>query len=123
MANAQRKVTVHSRVVGDIYLPIGATLKRDGSAYDLTGLTCQFKMVSDAGATVVDWTTATIVSAAAGTVQFTFSASHVATAGVYWAWFRVGASPSWATFPVDPDGDEDADGLARLFKVVLTDAT
>lgn len=107
----------HEMVVGDTYLPLGAVLMRDGAAVNLTGLTVQFRLVADGGTVKRDWTNAAIVDAAAGKVQYDFQAADVDTAGVYWAWFRIGSGGEWATFPAAGDG-----GKARSFRVLINAA-
>lgn len=77
------------------------TLVQSGTAVDLTGLTVQFRMEAADGTQVQDWTATgvTVVSAANGQVQYDFAAANVATAGVYYGWFRVGDGSEWDTFP------------------------
>lgn len=108
---------VHEMVVGDTYLPLGATLKRNNQAVDLTGLTVQFKLVADDGTVKRDWSAASIVSAEDGQVQYDFASADVDTAGIYWAWFRYGDGGEWVTYPA-----AGRDGKARSLKVVINAA-
>ena len=83
------EIQEHAMMQGDTLNPIGGSLVRSGSAVDLTGLTVVFRMIAKDGTTKVNNQAATIVSAAAGTVQYTFDAADVDTPGEFWGWFIV----------------------------------
>lgn len=90
---------IHRIRVGDTRTPLGATLKQDDTAVDLTGLTVQFKMTQNSdGSTVRDWASATVVTAASGLVSYDFPSADVDTAGDYRGWFRIVESAEYDTF-------------------------
>jgi hypothetical protein len=92
-------------VVGDLSKPLGRTLYNGNSVQDLTNKTVQFCLYTADGELVQDWTAATIVSAAAGTVQYSFLETHVETAGKFYGWFRtVETGPIYATYPASHRG-------------------
>lgn len=94
-------ITEHRIVVGDTLQPISATLTRNNTAVNLTGLTAKFRMVAKDGTVVIDNATATIVSAANGQVSYTFTSGQVATAGEYWGWFLIFSGDAYEHFPHD----------------------
>lgn len=110
----------HSMVKGDTLTPLGATLKRNGAPFDVTGMDVQFKMVADNGTIKRDWTAtgASIVDGDDGQVQYDFQAADVDTAGIFWGWFRVGTGGEWHTFPVAGEG-----GSARSLQIIINDTT
>lgn len=65
------------------------TLTVDGAAFDLTGSTVKFKMRAVGSATLKVNATATVVSAAAGTVRYDWAAADVDTAGDFLGWWEV----------------------------------
>lgn len=94
--------TTHHVTKGDTATPIGATLTQAGSARDLTGETVEFKMVRRDGRVKVNWTGATIVTAASGTAQYDFQAADVNEAGEFFGYFRAKTSGGeYTTFPAD----------------------
>ncbi len=86
--------------VGNTGPPLEATLLDDQKlAVDLTGATITFNMATTAGVNLVN-TSATIVSATAGTVQYSWVTADTATAGVHEAEFIVTlADTSIVSFP------------------------
>ena len=86
---------VHRRRVGDLRTVLPVTLQQPDStgvlaAINLTGLDVTFKMINAADGSTKIAATATgvsVVSAAAGTVNYDFSAGGVDAAGVYWGTF------------------------------------
>jgi hypothetical protein len=73
------------------------------SAINLTGLTVSFKMVNAADGVMkiaATSTGVTVVSAAAGTVNYDFSAEGVDEAGVFWGTFLVTESGQTDAVPV-----------------------
>ena len=99
---------IHRRRVGDLRTVLPVTLQQPDStgtlaAINLTGLDVTFKMINAAtGATKIAATATgvTVVSAAAGTVNYDFSSGGVDTAGVFWGTFLVTASGQTDAVPV-----------------------
>lgn len=114
------QLVTHEHIVGDTAIPISATLKRNGSAFILTGYTVEFKMINDAGDVIVDWTAASVVSATNGAVQYDFQTADVSTAGIYWAWFRAVSGGEYETWPRGSTKRCDTEP-ARVFKVIIRD--
>lgn len=94
-------ITEHRIVQGDTLQPISATLTRNGSAINITGLTVKFRMVAKDGTVIVNNASATVVSAANGQVSFTFSSDHVDEPGEYWGWFLLFSGDAYEHFPHD----------------------
>jgi len=97
------------RMVGDRLTPITATLMQNGVVVDLTGKTVAFRMVKADNTVVVDSVAATVVSATAGTVSYSFLAAHVTTAGTYYGWWIVTSGGLSDHYPHD----------GRKYKIVL----
>lgn len=99
---------IHRRRVGDLRTVLPVTLQQPNSsgvlaAIDLTGLTVTFKMINAADGTTKIAATSTgvsVVSAAAGTVNYDFSSGGVDAAGVYWGTFLVTESGQTDAVPV-----------------------
>ena len=99
---------VHRRRVGDLRTVLPVTLQQPDSsgaltAINLTGLDVTFKMINAAtGATKIAATSTgvSVVSAAAGTVNYDFSSGGVDAAGVYWGTFLVTESGQTDAVPV-----------------------
>jgi hypothetical protein len=99
---------IHQRRVGDTRTTLSVTLQQPDSTgtlqpVNLSGLTVEFSMVNAAtGATKIAKTATgiTVVSAAAGTVNYDFSAAGVDTAGIFWGTFTVTQSGETDAFPV-----------------------
>ena len=99
---------IHQRRVGDTRTTLSVTLQQPDStgtlqSVNLSGLTVEFSMVNAAtGATKIakTGTGITVVSAAAGTVNYDFSAAGVDTAGIFWGTFTVTQSGETDAFPV-----------------------
>lgn len=99
---------IHRRRVGDLRTVLPVTLQQPDStgtlaAISLTGLTVTFKMINAAdGSTKIAATSTgvTVVSAAAGTVNYDFSSGGVDTAGVFWGTFLVTESGQTDAVPV-----------------------
>lgn len=99
---------IHRRRVGDLRTVLPVTLQQPNSsgvlaAIDLTGLTVTFKMINAADGTTKIAATETgvsVVSAAAGTVNYDFSSGGVDAAGVYWGTFLVTESGQTDAVPV-----------------------
>ena len=94
----------HNRHVGDTLTVLSAELTQkdangDPTVVNLTGKTVKFKMVSAAGVEKVAESTATVISAAAGTVYYQFLDADVDTAGTYYGYFLVYDSGKFDTFP------------------------
>lgn len=68
---------------------ITETITVDGAAYDLTSSTVKFMMRAANSSTLKVDAAATIVSAAAGTVRYDWTAADVDTAGDFICWWRV----------------------------------
>lgn len=84
---------------GDRLPLLNATLvDSDGAAVNLTGASVRFLMRNEAGTVVVNQA-ATVVSAASGTVRYSWGATDTATAGVYNAEFEVTVDSLKRTFP------------------------
>ena len=92
---------IFERMVGDRLTPISATLTQNGSVVDLTGKTVAFRMITAAGTVIIDNAAATVVSAAAGTVSYSFAAVDVATVGTYYGWWIVISGGLSDHFPHD----------------------
>lgn len=98
----------HRRRVGDLRTVLPVTLQQPDSsgalsAINLTGLTVSFKMVNAADGVMkiaATSTGVTVVSAAAGTVNYDFSAEGVDEAGVFWGTFLVTESGQTDAVPV-----------------------
>lgn len=99
----------HRRAKGDTLAKFGPiTLKDNGTVRNLTGLTVKFRMYDSEGTLITD-AAASVLSAAAGTVEYDFAALDVATEGTYYGWFVVlggtgGTEPDH--YPNDDDGIE-----------------
>lgn len=99
---------IHRRRVGDLRTVLPVTLQQPDAtgalaAINLTGLDVTFKMINAAtGATKIAATSTgvTVVSAAAGTVNYDFSSGGVDAAGVYWGTFLVTESGQTDAVPV-----------------------
>jgi hypothetical protein len=99
---------IHRRRVGDLRTVLPVTLQQPNSSgvlavIDLTGLTVTFKMINAADGTTKIAATSTgvsVVSAAAGTVNYDFSSGGVDAAGVYWGTFLVTESGQTDAVPV-----------------------
>lgn len=99
---------IHRRRVGDLRTVLPVTLQQPDStgtlvAINLTGLDVTFKMINAAtGATKIAATATgvSVVSAAAGTVNYDFSSGGVDTAGVFWGTFLVTESGQTDAVPV-----------------------
>ena len=99
---------IHQRRVGDTRTTLSVTLQQPDStgtlqAVNLSGLTVEFSMVNAATGAVKIAKTATgitVVSEAAGTVNYDFSAAGVDTAGIFWGTFTVTQSGETDAFPV-----------------------
>ena len=88
---------------GDTANTLNAALTyNDGTAVNLTGATVKFVMRAYTAANPAINAAATIVTPAAGTVSYTFTAADTATAGTYEAVFQVTFSGGTTqTFPTD----------------------
>jgi len=101
---------VHRRRQGDTRTVLPVTLQQPDSTgvlqpVNLTGLSVTFSMVNAAtNATKVNAASATIVTAAAGTVNYDFQAANVDTPGIYWGTFSVSQSGETDAFPVAAKG-------------------
>lgn len=103
---------LHRRRVGDTRTVLPVTLKQAGesgtlAAVNLTGLTVKFKMVDasdDSTKITLTTTGVSVVAAASGTVNYTFSAGGVDAAGVYWGTFVVDQGGATDSFPVHQQG-------------------
>ncbi len=99
---------IHRRRVGDLRTVLPVTLQQPDSAgalaaINLTGLDVTFKMINAADGTTKIAATGTgvsVVSAAAGTVNYDFSAGGVDEAGVFWGTFLVTESGQTDAVPV-----------------------
>lgn len=99
---------VHRRRVGDLRTVLPVTLQQPDSsgalaAINLIGLTVTFKMINAADGTTKIAATSTgvsVVSAAAGTVNYDFSSGGVDAAGVFWGTFLVTESGQTDAVPV-----------------------
>lgn len=99
---------IHRRRVGDLRTVLPVTLQQPDSsgalaAINLTGLTVTFKMINAADGSTKIAATATgvsLVSAAAGTVNYDFSSGGVDEAGIFWGTFRVTESGQTDAVPV-----------------------
>lgn len=97
------------RMVGDRLTPITATLMQNGAALDLTGKSVAFRMVAADNTVVIDSLAATVITATAGTVSYSFLAAHVADAGTYYGWWIVTSGGVNDHYPHD----------GRKYKIVL----
>jgi hypothetical protein len=80
---------VQTRMVGDRVTPLYAKLQQQGVDFDLSDYSLRFSMVSEEGTVKVPLVNGVVVlDAAEGLVAFFFSASHVDTPGVYYAFFE-----------------------------------
>jgi hypothetical protein len=101
---------VQRRRVGDTLTVLSATLQQPDStgaiaAKNLTGLTVTFTMVNLAtGAVKVAPASATVETAASGTVYYRFAAGDVDTAGKFGASFIVTDGGRTDHFPVAQEG-------------------
>ena len=99
---------VHRRRVGDLRTVLPVTLQQPDStgvlaAINLTGLDVTFKMINAVDGSTKIAATATgvsVVSAAAGTVNYDFSSGGVDAAGVFWGTFLVTESGQTDAVPV-----------------------
>ena len=99
---------IHRRRVGDLRTVLPVTLQQPDStgvlaAINLTGLDVTFKMINAADGSTKIAATATgvsVVSAAAGTVNYDFSSGGVDAAGVFWGTFLVTESGQTDAVPV-----------------------
>lgn len=98
----------HVRQINNTRTVLPVTLQQNNeagtaTAVDLTGLTVKFLMVDEDGTESVSETTTgvTVVSAAAGTVNYDFSTAGVDETGRYYAYFRVYNGSEFDTFPVE----------------------
>ena len=99
---------IHRRRVGDLRTVLPVTLQQPDStgalaAINLTGLDVTFKMINAAtGSTKIAATSTgvSVVSAAAGTVNYDFSSGGVDEAGVFWGTFLVTESGQTDAVPV-----------------------
>jgi hypothetical protein len=87
-------------------LPVFAQtiLDQNGYVFDLTGCTVTFVMRAMNASTPTVSAAATILSAAAGTVQYAWGTSDTATTGIYACTFQVVNSTSGATYTYPNDG-------------------
>lgn len=85
----------------DTWPPIQATLKdAAAAAVNLTGASVKFTLKQDGGSVTVNEATATILSAAAGTVEYAWATGDTASAGTYQAeWEVTFSTGKIATFP------------------------
>ena len=84
---------------GDRLPYLNATLvDSDGVAVNLTGASANFLMRNEAGTVVVN-ASASVVSAAAGTVRYIWAAGDTATVGEYNAEFEITSDGLKRTFP------------------------
>ena len=101
---------IHRRRQGDTRTVLPVTLQQPDSIgvlqpVNLTGLSVSFTMVNAAtNATKVSAASATIVTAASGTVNYDFQSADVDTPGVYWGTFTVTQSGETDAFPVAQKG-------------------
>jgi hypothetical protein len=112
---------IHQRRVGDTRTVLPVTLQQPDSTgtlqpVNLTGLTVEFSMVNAAtGVTKIAKTSTgiAVVSAAAGTVNYDFSAGGVDEAGIF-----------YGTFTVTQSGETDAFPVKRMdLKILIDSAT
>lgn len=68
---------------------IRATLKDETGVIDLTAATVTLKARRAGASSPLIDETVSIVSAAAGTVEYTWTAANTATAGLYWLQWRI----------------------------------
>ena len=101
---------IHRRRQGDTRTVLPVTLQQPDNTgilqpVNLTGLSVTFTMVNAAtNATKVNAASATIVTAALGTVNYDFQAANVDTPGIYWGTFSVSHSGETDAFPVASKG-------------------
>lgn len=118
------------RRVGDTLTVLSATLKQPNTSgvltvKDLTGCAVTFKMLNAAtGVTKVAATSATVETAASGTVYYRFAAGDVDTAGIYHASFIATDSTRTDHFPVAQDGlrvliDSDTQTAEEAYREAL----
>ena len=99
---------IHQRRVGDTRTVLPVTLQQPDStgtlqAVNLSGLTVEFSMINAATNAVKIAKTSTgitVVSEAAGTVNYDFSAAGVDEAGIFYGTFTVTQSTETDAFPV-----------------------
>ncbi len=98
------------RYVGDTLSPLCAALQLpDNQPKNLTGFTVTFKMVAENdGRVVVDYVPAVVTDAVAGTVEYKFTLTDVATPGTYYGWFRVSDGKEYDTY-----------GAGRMLRIQL----
>ena len=97
---------IHTRHIGDTRSVLAATLKQKNNAgtetvVNLTGLTCELKLVDRWGAEKLAQTSTgcTVTTAASGEVEMDFAAATVDTAGEYYGYFVVTESSEEDHFP------------------------
>lgn len=74
--------------LGDTLTPFAVQLLQDGEAVDLSGCTCEYLVTDEDGNEIIEWTSASITSAADGYVQAAFASDAFSEEGDYWIYFR-----------------------------------